>query len=69
MLSKVPVTADQLREVIDAIGKAHPKNEDGPEFCVSAVLNLLLEDGVKEQQDLTEIGSAICIRLLGLPRC
>lgn len=65
-ISEVPVTADQLRDVIDAIGENSPCDEDSLESCVNVIIEVLLEDGIEEQQELMEIGSAICVRLTAL---
>ena len=63
-VAEVTVTADLLRKAVSAIHQA-PKDEGATlEGCVKAITEVLLDAGIEEQQELVDLGSAICARLM-----
>jgi len=62
--ASVAVTAAQLRDAVSAISKAPPKDADSLQGCIKAIIEVLIEHGIEEQQELIETGTAICVRLM-----
>ena len=63
-VADVPVTADLLRSAVSAINEAPQEDGATLEGCVKAIIESLLEEGIEEQQELVDMGSAICARLM-----
>ena len=60
----VPVTADLLRGAVSAINDAPHADGATLDGCVKAIIESLLEEGIEEQQELVNLGAAICARLM-----
>ncbi len=63
-VADVPVTADLLRSAVSAINEVPHGDGATLEGCVKAIIESLLEEGIEEQQQLVDLGSAICARLM-----
>ncbi len=63
-IAAVPVTADQLHDAVSALKVVPPEDADTLEGCIKAIIEVLVEDGIEDQQQLVDTGSAICARLM-----
>jgi len=63
-VADVPVTADLLRSAVSAINEAPRPDGATLEGCVKAIIEALVNEGIEEQQELLDLGSAICARLM-----
>lgn len=63
-VADVPVTAELLRSAVSAINDAPQPDGATLEGCVKAIIEALVEEGIEEQQQLLDLGSAICARLM-----
>jgi hypothetical protein len=63
-VADVPVTADLLRSAVNAINEVPQPDGATLEGCVKAIIEVLVEHGIEEQQQLLDLGSAICARLM-----
>ena len=63
-IADVEITVDVLGSAVSAINDASEGNELTLESCVKAIIEALFEMGIEDQQELVELGSAICARLM-----
>lgn len=63
-VSDVPVTAHLLRSAVNAISDAPQSDGATLEGCVKAIIEVLVDEGIEEPQQLLDFGSAICARLM-----
>lgn len=67
-IANVPVTAAQLRNALEAIRKDTASEPASLNTCVRVIIKALLESGIDDQQQLADVGSAICTRLAAFSR-